>query len=69
MKTYASASSSHAAPVLFVKKKDSSLQLCVNYQGLNKISKKDRYLSRLVLPGLLRVMGSKGISANRLGGH
>jgi len=36
-------SSSHAAPVLFVKKKDGSLQLCVNYRGLNKISKKDRY--------------------------
>ena len=36
-------SSSHAAPVLFVKKKDGSLQLCIDYQGLNKISKKDRY--------------------------
>jgi len=36
-------SSSHAAPVLFVKKKDGSLRLCVNYQGLNKISKKDWY--------------------------
>ena len=36
-------SSSHAAPVLFIKKKDSSLQLCVDYQGLNKISKKDHY--------------------------
>ena len=36
-------SSSHAAPVLFVKKKDASLQLCVDYQGLNKISKKDWY--------------------------
>jgi len=36
-------SSSHAAPVLFVKKKDSSLRLCIDYQGLNKISKKDWY--------------------------
>jgi len=36
-------SSSHAAPVLFVKKKDSSLQLCIDYRGLNKISKKDWY--------------------------
>ena len=34
-------SSPHAAPVLFIKKKDSSLQLCVDFQGLNKISKKD----------------------------
>ena len=36
-------SSSHAAPVLFIKKKDGSLQLCINYRGLNKIFKKDRY--------------------------
>ena len=36
-------SSSHGAPVLFVKKKDSSLCLCVNFHGLNCISKKDRY--------------------------
>ena len=36
-------SSSHAALVLFVKKKDGSLRLSVDYQGLNKISKKDRY--------------------------
>jgi len=36
-------SSSHGAPVLFVKKKDSSLQLCVDFRRLNKITKKDRY--------------------------
>jgi len=35
--------SSHAAPVLFVKKKDSSLRLCIDFQGLNKITKKDCY--------------------------
>jgi hypothetical protein len=35
--------SSHGAPVLFVKKKDGSLRLCVDFRGLNKISKKDRY--------------------------
>ena len=33
----------HGAPVLFVRKKDGSLQLCVDYQGLNKISRKDKY--------------------------
>jgi len=33
----------HAALVLFVKKKDSSLRLCVDFRGLNKITKKDRY--------------------------
>jgi len=37
------ASSSHTAPVLFVKKKDGSLRLCVDFRGLNKITKKDHY--------------------------
>ena len=32
------------ALVLFIKKKDGSLQLCVNFWGLNKITKKDQYL-------------------------
>jgi len=36
-------SSLHSAPVLFIKKKDSSLCLCVNFHGLNYISKKDHY--------------------------
>ncbi|KAG6328071.1 hypothetical protein ID866_11018 [Astraeus odoratus] len=35
--------SAHGTPVLFIKKKDGSLRLCVDYHGLNKISKKDRY--------------------------
>src|SRR5260370_14231230 len=29
--------------VLFVKKKDGSLQLCVDYRALNKVTQKDRY--------------------------
>jgi len=36
-------SSSHGALVLFVKKKDSSLCLCVNFCSLNHISKKNHY--------------------------
>jgi len=36
-------SSPHGAPVLFVKKKDGSLHLCVNFHSLNRISKKDCY--------------------------
>jgi hypothetical protein len=36
-------SSADAAPVLFVRKKDGSLRLCVDFRGLNKITKKDRY--------------------------
>ncbi|KAG5723599.1 hypothetical protein E4T56_gene18161 [Termitomyces sp. T112] len=31
------------APVLFTKKKDGSLRLCVDYQGLNKVTKKNWY--------------------------
>src|SRR5207245_9879457 len=34
--------SSHAAPVLFIKKKDGCLRLCVHFRRLNKITKKDR---------------------------
>ncbi len=35
--------SPHRALVVFVKKKTSELHLCVDFHGLNKISKKDRY--------------------------
>ena len=35
--------SPHGAPDLFVKKKDGSLHLCVNFHRLNKITKKDHY--------------------------
>jgi len=38
-----STSSPHGAPVLFIKKKDGSLWLCVDFRSLNKITKKDRY--------------------------
>ena len=36
-------SSPAGAPILFVKKKDGSLRLCVDYRGLNKITIKNRY--------------------------
>src|SRR5882672_3350112 len=32
--------SPHGAPVLFIRKKDGSLRLCVDFRGLNRISKK-----------------------------
>ena len=35
--------SPHGAPVLFIRKKDGSLQLCCNFQGINRVSKKDWY--------------------------
>ena len=31
------------APVLFIKKKDGSLRLCIDYRGLNAITRKDKY--------------------------
>ena len=48
------------APVLFVKKKDGSLRLCMDYRGLNKITRKDRYPLPLVTdlldaPGKARI--------------
>src|ERR1700679_3813160 len=35
--------SPHGAPILFVKKRSGELRLCIDYRGLNQISKKDRY--------------------------
>jgi hypothetical protein len=35
--------SSHGAPIHFIKKKDSSLWLCVNFRALNNVTKKDQY--------------------------
>jgi len=45
-------SSLHGAPVLFVKKKYNSLCLCINFYGLNYISKKNHY-SLLLISNLL----------------
>ncbi|GKF42026.1 putative reverse transcriptase domain-containing protein [Tanacetum coccineum] len=37
-------SSPWGAPVLFVKKKDGSFQMCIDYRELNKLTIKNRYL-------------------------
>jgi Reverse transcriptase (RNA-dependent DNA polymerase)/RNase H-like domain found in reverse transcriptase len=36
------------APILFAKKKDGGLRLCVNYRALNRITKKSRYALPLI---------------------
>src|SRR5258705_13209729 len=44
------------APVLFIKKKDGSLHLCVDFHALNKVMEKDRYPLLLIMD-LLNVPG------------
>jgi hypothetical protein len=39
----ADSNSRYAAPIIFVKKADGSLRMCVDYRALNKITSKDRY--------------------------
>ena len=48
------------APILFVKKKDGSLRMRVDYCGLNKIIKKNRYPLPLI-SGLLEQLRSAKI--------
>jgi len=52
--------SASTAPILFVKKKDGSLRLCVDFRGLNRLTKKDRYPLPLIsdlldAPGKARI--------------
>ncbi len=47
------------APILFVKKKDGSLRLCVDYCGLNKITKKNQYPLPLISSLLIRLCTGK----------
>ena len=46
------------APVLFVKKKDGTMRLCVDYRALNKITIKNRYPLPRIDELLDRVQGS-----------
>jgi hypothetical protein len=55
-KGYIQASTSPAgAPILFVKKRDGSLRLCVDYRGLNKVTVKNRYPLPLIGEALDRL--------------
>ena len=47
------------APIIFVKKKDGSLRLCVDYRGLNRITRKNRYPIPLVGNLIDQLRGAK----------
>ena len=51
--------SSASTPILFVKKKDGSLQLCVDYRGLNLLTKKNWYPLPLIGEALDWLSGAK----------
>ena len=51
--------SSAGLPVLFVKKGDGNLRLCVDYRSLNLITKKNSYPLPLISEALDRVVGTK----------
>ncbi|GAA5971619.1 hypothetical protein JCM3765_001266 [Sporobolomyces pararoseus] len=47
------------APILFVKKKDGSLRLCVDYRGLNSVTIKNKYPLPLINETLDRLIGAR----------
>ena len=49
-------------PILFISKKDRTLQLCVNYQGLNDITVKNSYLLSLISELQDQLQGAKMFS-------
>lgn len=54
--------SPYGSPVLFAKKKDGSLRLCVDYRALNKITVKNRYPLPRIDELIDRVQGAKYFS-------
>ena len=51
-----------SAPILFAKKKDGSLRMCVDYRGLNAITIKNRYPLPLITEIMDRVAGAQVFS-------
>ena len=47
------------APIFFVKKKDGSLRLVVDYRGLNKVTVRNRYALPFIPTLLERLSGAK----------
>ena len=54
--------SSAGAPVMFVKKSDGSLRLCVDYRGLNSVTKTNRAALPIIRDLIFRANGSKYFS-------
>lgn len=50
------------APILFVKKKDGTLRLCVDYRGLNNITKREPYPLPVISNVLRQLSGAKIMS-------
>jgi hypothetical protein len=48
-----------AAPVLFVRKPGGGLQFCVDYRGLNRLTRKDRYPLPLIYKTLQSIRRAK----------
>ena len=51
--------SSVGTPILFVKKKDSTLRLCIDYRGLNRITIKNRGALPLITESLDRLVKAR----------
>jgi hypothetical protein len=51
--------SSTVAPILFIRKLGGGLRFYVNYRGLNKITKKNRYLLPLIYEALRNIKRAK----------
>jgi transposase InsO family protein len=55
-------SSGAGAPVIFVRKPGGGLRFCVDYRGLNAVTKKDRYPLPLIGETLRSIAGAKWVS-------
>ncbi|GJV87434.1 putative reverse transcriptase domain-containing protein [Tanacetum coccineum] len=58
--------SPYGAPVLFVKKKDGSFRMCIDYRELNKLTVKNRYLLPRIDDLFDQLQGSKLLKKDKL---
>jgi len=49
----------YASPILFVRKANGALRLCVDYRGLNEVTKKDSYPLPLIDETIARVIKAR----------